>query len=103
MKNAYLVLAVMGAIVPYIFFIGFFAESGVGLGAFIGALFVNGAAAGFSADLLITSGVFWLFMFTRSAGPAPWLYIVLNLTIGLSCALPAYLYTITKRAESGSP
>jgi len=101
-KNVYLVLTVVGAIVPFIFFIGFFAEYGVDPGAFIGALFVNGAAAGFSADLLITSGVFWLYLFSRPAGPAPWLYIVLNLTIGLSCALPAYLYTITRRAEAAN-
>ena len=28
----------------------------------------------------------------RKNGPNPALFIVLNLTIGLSCALPAYLY-----------
>jgi hypothetical protein len=99
MKNVYLLLAVIGAIVPYIFFVGFFAEHGVDLMAFIPALFVNGAAGGFTADLLITSVVFWLYVLNRQAGPAPWLYIVLNLTIGLSCALPAYLYTIARRAE----
>ncbi len=37
-----------------------------------------------TADLLITSGVFWVYMFSRSEGPAPWLFIVLNLTIGLT-------------------
>lgn len=99
MKNVYLLLAVIGAVVPYVFFMGFFAEHGINLADFVGALFVNGAAGGFSADLLITSAVFWLYMFTRQAGPAPWLYIALNLTIGLSCALPAYLYTITRQAE----
>jgi len=38
---------------------------------------------------------FWLFMFLQvkeSNGPKPYLFIILNLTIGLSCALPAYLY-----------
>ena len=100
MKNVYLVLAIVGAVVPYLFFLDFFAESGLDLAGFAGALFVNGAAGGFSADLLITSLVFWIYMFSRADGPKPWIFVVLNLTIGLSCALPAYLYTITRRAET---
>ena len=99
MKNIYLVLAIVGAVVPYVFFLDFFAASGVDLGGFVGALFVNGAAGGFAADLLITSAVFWIYLFSRSEGPSPWPFIVLNLTIGLSCALPAYLYVVTRRAE----
>ena len=100
MKNVYLTLAILGAIVPYVFFLQFFGQSGVDLGAFIGALFVNGAAGGFSADLLISSAVFWTYLFSRSTGPRPWLYVALNLTIGLSCALPAYLYTVARRADA---
>lgn len=95
MKRLYLLLAIVGAIVPYIFFIQFIRVEGFSLLAFVEALFVNGAAGGFSADLLITSFVFWLFMFvqqSRSKGPKPYLFIILNLAIGLSCALPAYLY-----------
>ncbi len=100
MKNVYLTLAVVGAIVPYLFFIGFFREFGLDLPVFIGALFANGAAGGFTADLLITSVVFWIYMFTRAGGPAPWGFIALNLTIGLSCALPAYLYFLAREAEA---
>ena len=99
MKNVYLLLAVLGAVVPYLFFFEFFAESGIDLALFVAALFANGAAGGFTADLLITSSVFWVYMFTRREGPAPWLFVLLNLTIGLSCALPAYLYAVTRRAE----
>ena len=100
MKNLYLGLAIIGAVVPYLFFIEFFAVAGIDLPAFIGALFANGAAGGFTADLLITSLVFWIYMFNRKEGPAPWLFVVLNLTIGLSCALPAYLYASLRQAEA---
>lgn len=96
MKAFYLVAAIAGAVVPYLFFIDFFAANGVDLPAFISALFANGAAGGFTADLLISSVVFWVWMFRRD-GPSPLLFIVLNLTIGLSCALPAYLF-----ADAGS-
>lgn len=95
MKKTYLVLAILGAIVPYIFFSQFIQTNGFDLPAFMTALFVNGATAGLSADLLLSSFVFWLYMFAESKsskGPAPWLFVILNLTIGLSCALPAYLY-----------
>jgi hypothetical protein len=94
-KNVYLLLAIGGAIVPYIFFIQHFADSGFSLSEFLSALFVNGAAGGFTADLLITSLVFWIFMIHRRQSgdaPKPLWFIVINLTIGLSCALPAYLY-----------
>jgi hypothetical protein len=100
MKRVYLFLAIVGAVLPYIFFIRFFSIEGANLGDFILAPFVNGAAAGFAVDLLFTSIVFWLFMFikrSKGEGPNPWVFVLLNLTIGLSCAVPAYLYTTTDR------
>ena len=68
------------------------------LESFIAALFVNGAAGGFTADLLISSLVFWTYMFSRKAdGPKMWPFVALNLAIGLSCALPAYLWATAKQ------
>ena len=102
MKNLYLILAIAGAVVPYLFFFQFFGEMGVDLPTFIGALFANGAAGGFTADLLITSLVFWIYIFTRKEGPTAWPFVILNLTIGLSCALPAYLYVNLRAAEAAA-
>jgi len=101
LKRLYLVLAIVGAVVPYLFFTRHFESAGFGLSSFTAAVFANPAAGGFTADLLLTSFIFWIAMFEqRSAGkgPKPALYIVLNLFIGLSCALPAYLYA---RANGG--
>ena len=99
MKKLYLAAAILGAIVPYVFFFGFMQNNGFDLPKFMAAAFVNGAAGGFSADLLFSSFVFWAFMFQqrkRVKGPNPALFIALNLCIGLSCALPAYLYAREK-------
>ena len=99
MKKLYLTLAIIGAIVPYLFFFQFIQAEGINIPGFISSLFVNGAAGGFSADLLISSFVFWLFMFQQMKTPnepKPYLFIALNLSIGLSCALPAYLYAREK-------
>ena len=73
MKALYLVLAIVGAVLPYAFFIQHFSSEGLGLPGFVAALFANPAAGGFTADLLITSVVFWTFMFhqrTREKGRA---------------------------------
>ncbi|MDX1404511.1 MAG: DUF2834 domain-containing protein [Woeseiaceae bacterium] len=100
LRNVYLLLAIAGALVPYLFFIGYFEANGFAVTEFVAALLVTAPAAGFTADLLISSLVFWIAMFARrhrENGPNPLLFIVLNVTIGLSCALPAYLYEIERQ------
>lgn len=93
MKNLYLVAALIGTVIPYYFFLQHFGAEGYSVIAFLKALFSNPAAAGGHADLFISSFVFWIYMFReRPGGPAPWPFILLNLSIGLSCALPMYLY-----------
>lgn len=94
-RSLFLLLAIVGGIVPLIFFGQHFGSVGFGLVEFVKALFANPAAGGFASDLLISSLVFWIAMFYRRAqgrGPKPALFILLNLFIGLSCALPAYVY-----------
>jgi len=98
MKKMYLAFTILGAVVPYYFFFQHFAASGVGPGDFISAVFANPAASGFASDLLITSCLFWIVRFrerARGRGPSPGVFIVLNPLVGLSCAVPAYLYVRT--------
>lgn len=101
MKNLYLILAIAGAIIPYLFFIDHFSTTGFGLGDFIGAWFANSAAGGATADLLISSLVFWTYLIARKASNL-WIYVLINVTIGLSCALPLYLY-MSQRAHVPVP
>lgn len=95
MKRLYLFLSIAGAILPYIFFTQYIISEGLNLPGFVSALFANPPASGFTSDLLLTSLVFWIMMFREKRqgnGPSPLIFITLNLLIGLSCALPAYLY-----------
>lgn len=96
MKKLYLVLTILGAVVPYIFLLRHFGAAGLDVGAFLGGAFANPVAGGLSADLLISSVVFWVWLVARRASTL-WLYVVVNLTIGLSCALPLYLYRTAAR------
>jgi hypothetical protein len=103
MKLVYLVAAIIGAIVPYVYFIDHFQLHGMGLGAFIAEATITPAAQGVTADASIASFVFWAFMVQRypsGSGPNPILFVVLNLAIGLSCALPAYLFEVERRRDA---
>jgi hypothetical protein len=94
-RSLFLLLAIVGGIVPLVFFGRHFASVGFGPVDFVKALFANPAAGGFTSDLLISSLVFWIAMSYRRSqgrGPKPAMFILLNLFIGLSCALPAYMY-----------
>ncbi|NIS80227.1 MAG: DUF2834 domain-containing protein [Anaerolineales bacterium] len=100
MKRLYLILAILGAVLPYIFFFQYFSSEGINLVGFVSALLANGVVRGFAADLLFSSFVFWIYMIyqrNKGTGPNPLLFIFLNLAIGLSCALPAYLYAKENR------
>lgn len=46
--------------------------------------------------------MFWVYLFSRSQGPEAWPLVLINLTIGRSCAVPLYLYFITPRTEQAS-
>jgi len=103
MRRFYLIMAILGAAIPMYFFTQFFfGPQPAATMDFLPALFVNGASAGFAADLFISSFVFWAYMWgCRESGPAMWPFVLVNLCIGLSCALPAYLYVAEGRETQG--
>lgn len=108
MRTLYLVLAVAGAVVPYLFFARFLGSPDATLGNFVAQLFATAPAGGFTSDLLITSGAFWVWSLgeARSLGMRRWWsYVVVNLLVGLSCAFPLFLWAregarLTSRSAS---
>jgi hypothetical protein len=96
MQIVYLVLAIVGAVVPYLFLAQHVAVAGLEPSLLFQAIVANDVTTAMSADLMLSSLVFWIFMFSRPAAPRPWLFIALNLVVGLSCALPAYLFADTR-------
>lgn len=95
MRSFYLLMAVIGTIVPWIFFAGFFSANGLDVPGFVGGLFVNGAAGGISADVILSSAVFWTWSrgdaLTKGVGNW-WILIPATLLVGLSLSLPLYLW-----------
>ena len=89
MKAIYAVLAVLGFILPIYLLVPF--VNGFNLDAFLRACF---------ADLAISSIVFWAFLFTQRVRHA-WIYVLLNLLVGLSFALPLFLF-VHERSQHGT-
>ena len=103
LRNFWLLLAIAGAVAPWYYLIGYFAENPISLTAFFAAAAVNDVGKALSADLLVSSLVFWIFIYSRRpAGPAPWPFILINLFIGLSCALPAYLWAASRQPDAAT-
>jgi len=94
-RNLYLLGAVLGLVLPYLYFIPFVMEHGLDAGLFINQLFANRISAFFGMDVIVSSLVLWVFVFAegkRLGMKHLWVYVVCNLTVGVSLALPLFLY-----------
>lgn len=88
-------MAIIGLLAPNYFIAQFIMKNGFEPILFAKMLFSNYADSAFSIDLLLTSSFFWYFLYNeKNKGKinSIWLFILLNLTLGLSFAFPLYLY-----------
>jgi len=91
----YLVLCVLGIILPYSQFAPFLAEHGFNVPLFIDQLFANRISGFFGFDVIVSSIALWAFVFTegrRRQMKHLWVYVICNLTVGVSLGLPLFLY-----------
>jgi hypothetical protein len=99
-KNVYLILAIIGFLAPYYFFLQVRAfDPGELLRLFSNREVLSGVAM----DLLVSVIVFWYFMFTEARKlqmKNAWVYLLATLLVGLSFALPLFLYFRERRLES---
>jgi uncharacterized protein DUF2834 len=94
-QRAYLWLAVAGTVIPYYFFVSFLIAHGLDAKLFAQQLVGTPISAFFAADLVLSAVVFVCFLESESARlsiPRSKLFLIPLLTIGLSCALPLFLY-----------
>ena len=95
MKWLYLIAAVLGAILPLSQLALFLAEYGFDVQQLFKQLFQNHVSAFFGLDVIVSSFVLWLFVFTegrRRGMRNLWLYVLCNLAVGVSLALPLFLF-----------
>src|SRR5450755_1814821 len=92
-KAAYLILCVLGVVLPYWQFVPWLVANGLNLRLFVEQLFANRIGAFFGMDVLVSAIA--LLVFARSErleGFLRWLPLIAVLTVGVSLGLPLLLY-----------
>lgn len=95
MKWFYLIAAILGVILPLSQFIPFLMNHGLNIPLFFQMLFQNPVSGFFGMDVIVSSVVLWLFIYVegrRQSMKNLWVYIVCNLLVGVSLALPLFLF-----------
>lgn len=103
LQRIYFLLCLLGTFLPYSQFAPFLLDEGFAPQLFIEQLFVNRISSFFAMDLIVTSLVFWLFVYlegTRLKMPHLWVYVASNLVVGVSLGLPLFLLMRQRHLEA---
>ena len=95
LRLIFLGLAIIGAILPWLDFYAWFDANGWSLSGMIDAWYVNEATSGLVWDLTIAWAALVIWIIVEAGQRRDWLsFIALpaSVGIGLSCALPLYLF-----------
>jgi hypothetical protein len=99
-KNVFLILTIVGFIAPYYFFLQ---VREFDLNALFQQFTASKILSGIAMDLLISVIVFWFFLFTEAKKlnmRNAWVYSLATLLVGLSFALPLFLYFRERKLEN---
>lgn len=105
MAAFYLLAAVAGTVIPYYYIGSTLMAEGMTLSLFVSEVMDARASFGFVVDVIISSIAFWPFLFAEAKRvriPHAWIFVVLNLAVGLSCALPLFLFFRERRMAEKS-
>jgi hypothetical protein len=94
-KTLYLVLCLVGLLLPYSQFVPWVLQHGLNLPLFARELFANRIAAFFGMDVIVSAVALLVFTRIESARLGirkRWLVVIAVLTVGVSLALPLFLY-----------
>ena len=95
MRHIFLVLAIIGTVLPMYYFISWFDEFGYDLGAMVEAWNVNDATTGLVYDLTVSFAALVIWIIWETMQTRRWLNLIAipaSLCIGVSCGLPLYLW-----------
>lgn len=101
-RYLYLLLCVLGVVLPYSQLLPFLREHGMNLPLLVEQLFANRISAYFAIDVIAATVVLWVFVFVegrRRRMRHLWVYVLCTLLVGVSLALPLFLYVRERRAN----
>src|ERR1041385_5285454 len=94
-RFTFLMLAVLGAVVPLTMLAPFVYAHGLAPGLFMKQLFATPVSRFFAFDVLISAITFWVFMLSegrRLEMKNVWIYVLGTLLVGVSLGLPLFLF-----------
>ena len=94
-KTIYLVLCVIGAALPLSQLLPLLRDHGLDLQLMVAQLFANPISSFFGLDVIVSSVVVWVFVAVegrRTGVSHLWAPIAASLLVGVSLALPLFLY-----------
>ena len=103
LRHVYLVLCAVGALLPYSQVVPWLLQHGLDLPLFFHQLFANRIGGFFGLDVIVSSFVLWVFVFSegRRIGVRHlWLPVVASLVVGVSLGLPLFLYLRQLRLDA---
>lgn len=95
LRHLYLVLCMLGAVVPYAQFIPWLFQHGLNASLFVQELFATRIGAFFGLDVVVSAIVLFVFVVAerRAIGSRQlWIPIAATLVVGVSLGLPLFLY-----------
>ena len=100
-RYVYLALFILGTIVPLAAFIPWVMDHGLDISRMVDELFVNRISAFFGLDVIVSTMVLWIFVNWegRRAGVPQWPAVIASLLIGVSSALPLFLFLRESRIQ----
>jgi hypothetical protein len=103
MQWLYLVAATLGTVLPLSQLIPFLMAEGFDIPLLFRQLFQSYASGFFALDVIVSSVVLWLFVYVegrRLRMRNLWLYVLCNLAIGVSSALPLFLFFRERKLDA---
>lgn len=94
-RHVYLLLCVIGAILPFTQYVPFVMAHGWNMQLFFQQLLANRISIGFALDLVVAAVVFIVFLFAEGARLNMrfiWVPLAVTLLVGLCSGFPLFLY-----------
>jgi hypothetical protein len=105
LRHLYLILGVVGAILPYWKFVPWIMEHGLRVSLLCAELFSTRIGAFFGLDVIASALTLFVFIFFegRLTGvPHRWLPIIATLLVGVSLGLPLFLFLRQRQLDAVS-
>ncbi len=102
-KHVYLLLYVVGFVLPYWQFVPWVAANGLNMSFFFQQLLANRISAFFAMDVVVSAVTLLVFSRVESARlgiTGRWWVVLAVLTVGVSLGLPLFLYLRERKLES---